>query len=67
MVSILKHQAKEVMLLPKLGGKGGGGKSPQELFSNSDDPLMQRVKMFFCNLSGLFYEDTEVLKALQQD
>lgn len=42
-------------------------KASQELSSNNDDALRQRVKMIFWNLSGLFsYEDSEILKALQQ-
>jgi len=40
----------------------------QELLSNADDALSQKVRMIFWNSAGLSsYEDNEILKALQQD
>lgn len=38
----------------------------QKLSSNSDIALMEKIKMSFWNLRGIFCEDMETLKALQQ-
>lgn len=38
----------------------------QKLSSNSDIALMEKIKMNFWNLRGIFCEDMEALKALQQ-